>query len=304
MILNTIYLFFYLYLWYTNKLEKRVNAMNFDALIMNVIKGAAPCILGLDVGANELPGEFLSGKADAAEAVREYNRAVIDAVCGIVPAIAVNTAALLPYGQKIIADAISYAREKGMYTIADAKCSGDPIASKAEAEFYFDILGADCVTVSPYYGSAGLIPFFEKCGTDNKNVFVISHTAEGTPQDLQELVAGIRTVYRVVCEKVHIWGEKHLGGMGYSNIGIVLGGLPNSVLREFRRTYKKTVFILTGYDGKKTTAHDLNGAFDMRGLGGLVYVTRPITLPEGDGVFSERVRNAAEDIARDLKLCF
>lgn len=278
--------------------------MNLDMLVMNIIKGAAPCILGLDVGAGELPDEFLKGKADKDADVQAYNRAVIDAVCGVVPAIAVNTAALLPYGQKTIADAISYAREKGMYTIADAKCSGEPVASKAEAEFYFDTLGADCVTVSPYYGTAGLAPFFEKCGSDNKNVFVLSHTADGTPQDLQELMAGLRTVYRAVCEKVHIWGERHLGDIGYSNIGIILGGLPNSVLREFRRTYKKTMFILTGYDGKKTTAHDLNGAFDMRGLGGLVYVTRPITLPAGDGDFSVRVRNAAEEVVRDLKLCF
>ena len=81
-------------------------------------------------------------------------------------------------------------------------------------------------------------------------------------------------------------------------------GVKNTVLSDLRITYKKTPMLITGYDGVKTAARDINGAFDLRGLGGLVYVTRAITEPEGDGAYSERVRRAAEETVRELKLCF
>ncbi|MBQ8003608.1 MAG: orotidine-5'-phosphate decarboxylase [Oscillospiraceae bacterium] len=276
--------------------------MNLDMLVMNIIKGKAPCIVGLDVGKEDLPHEFAG--ENAAASVRAFNRAVIDAVSELVPAIAVNVPALLPYGIDTVADAISYAKEKGMFTVADAKCCGDPVSSQAEAEFYFNKLGADCVTVSPYFGAAGLSPFFEKCAEESKSVFVLARSERGTPQDFQELMAGLRTVYRAVCEKVALWGDKRTGDMGYSDIGVMLGGVENRTLAELRRVYKKTLLLLTGYDGKKVSAHDLNGAFDMRGLGGLVYVTRAITLPSGDGALSEKVKAAAETVCRDLRLCF
>ncbi|MBQ2840216.1 MAG: orotidine-5'-phosphate decarboxylase [Oscillospiraceae bacterium] len=278
--------------------------MNLDTLITKTITGAAPCIVGLDVSSRELPSVFLKNDETEADAVRAYNRAVIDAVCDKVSGIAVNMSVLLPYGVDVVSDAIAYAKEKGLYTIADAKCIGEPTASRAEAEFYFDKLDADCITVSAYYGASGLAPFFEKSAESGKGVFVLSHTASGSPQDVQELMAGLRPVYRAICEKINIWGEKRIGSMGYSDIGIMIGGIPNSTLREMRRTYKKSLFLITGYDGEKTTAHDINGAFDMRGLGGLVYVTRTITLPGDEGDFCENVKLAAENVCRDLRLCF
>lgn len=276
--------------------------MTFDTLIMKIITGKAPCVVGLDIGKNELT-ECFSGK-DAAENVRAFNRTVIDAVCDLVPAISVNIPALLPYGISVISDALSYAKEKELFTIADAKCSGDPAASGAEAEFYFDTLGADCVTLSPYFGAAGLFPFFEKAAKTSKSVFILSRSDSGSPQDFQELMAGLRTVYRAVCEKAAMWGDKRTGDMGYSDIGVMLGGVDNKTLSELRRTHKKTLFMLTGYDGEKISAHDLTGAFDMRGLGGLVYVTRPITTPSGEGDFTDKVKAAAEEVCRDLRLCF
>ena len=278
--------------------------MEMSALITKIITGSSPCVLGLDVGYSDLPVEFMRGHVDKAEAVRAFNRLVINTLSDIIPAISINVEALIPYGTETIADAISYAHEKGLYVIADAKASGEPVGAEASAEFYFDTLGADCVTVCPYYGTAGLTPFFEKSKKEKKSVCVLSHSDSGTPQDVQELVTGVRTVSRAVCERVSRWGEKRVNSMGYSDIGIIIGGVPNSVLAELRRIYKKTLIMITGYDGDKTRAHDINGAFDMRGLGGLVYVSRTVTLPKGDGAYSERIRKAAEEVIKDLKICF
>ena len=278
--------------------------MKLDSLMTKIALGAAPCVLGLDMGYSSLPLEFMRGYADKAEAVRAFNRVLIGTVCDIIPAISVNVAALLPYGTETVLDAISYAKEKGLFTIADAKCSGDPVAAASEAELYFDIFDADCVTVSPYFGTDGLAPIFEKSREMEKSVFVVAHSEYGSPREVRELIAGTRSVYRVVCEKVSHLGDDRVGDMGYSEIGLSVGGVKNTVLSELRRTYKKTPMLITGYDGEKTAARDINGAFDIRGLGGLVYVTRAITEPCGDDAYSEKVRRAAEETVRELKLCF
>ncbi len=278
--------------------------MNLDMLLTKIITGKAPCAVVLDVSENELPEDFLKEYTDTRAAVTAFCKIVIDAVCDTVVAISVNVPVLYKYGTEMLAEIFSYAKEKELYIIADAKCSGDPIAAKADAALYFEQLDADAVTVTPYYGMDGLAPFFEKSESAGKSIFVVSHSESGAPRDVQELVAGMRMVYRAVCEKVHLRGEKRVGQNGYSDIGIMIGGVSNKVLQELRRTYKKTFFLLTGYNGDKVSAHDLNGAFDLRGLGGLVCVSRLITQPEGEGELSEKILNAVKNVSKDLQLCF
>ncbi len=285
--------------------------MTVDELIAKIIKMGNPCAVGLDVGFSDIPLRLIGKHTDKDDAVCEFNHAVIDAVSDIVPILGVNVHAFLSHDKlTAVAQTTEYAKKAGMFVIADAKCSGDPVTARAEAEFYFDELGADCVTISGYYGTLGAQAFIDRCSNDpEKSIFVLARSEAGSPAELQGLMAGTRTVYRAVCDRASLWGEKNAGKMGYSNVGVMLGGLENEQLREMRRVYKKMPFLVTGYDGKRVTARNLHGAFDMRGLGGIVYVTRAITLPEGvgesksDGI-GAAVRSAAERVRDDLKLCF
>ena len=266
-----------------------------------IAMGASPCVLGLDMGYSSLPLEFMRAYSDKADAVRNFNRTVIGAVCDIIPAVSVNVSALLPYGTETVADAISYAKGKGLFTIADAKCSGEPKGALSAAELYFDAMDADCVTVCPYFGTDGLAPILER---SDKSVLVVARAEYGSPSELSDLVAGTRSVWRAVMERTNRIAEDRVGQMGYSEIGVSLGGVSNATYSELRRMYKKMPFLVTGYDGKKVAARDISGAFDMKGLGGLVYVSRILTEPEGEGAYSERLHVAAEKIARELKICF
>lgn len=275
--------------------------MKIDSLMTKIAMGASPCILGLDMGYAELPLEFMRAYSDKADAVRNFNRAVIGAICDIIPAVSVNVAALLPYGTETVADAISYAKEKGLFTIADAKCNGEPKGALAAAELYLDTMDADCITVCPYFGLEGLAPIFER---GDKSVFVVARAEYGSPSEVSDLVAGTRSIWRAVMERTNRIAEKNAGQMGYSEIGVSLGGISNATFAELRRMYKKMPFMITGYDGEKIAARDISGAFDMKGLGGLVYVSRVLTEPDGEGAYSERLHTAAEKLARELKICF
>lgn len=275
--------------------------MKIDSLMTKIAMGASPCVLGLDMGYSELPLEFMRTYSDKADAVRHFNRTVISAVCDIIPAVSINVAALLPYGTETLADAISYAKEKGLFTIADVKCNGEPRGALSAAELYLDTMNADCITVCPYFGTDGLASVFERA---DKSVFVVARAEYGSPSEVSDLVAGTRSVWRAVMEKTNRLAEKNVGQMGYSEIGAALGGIPNATFSELRRMYKKMPFLVTGYDGEKVASRDISGAFDMKGLGGFVYVSRTLTEPEGEGAYSERLHAAAEKLARELKICF
>lgn len=276
--------------------------MTIDSLVLAIIKKGNPCALSLDVGYEDLPEAFK--REDKKASVTEFNRRVIDITSDIIPAAAVNISSLIRYGTDAVFDTVSYAREKGLFTIADAKCSGEPTAAKADAELYYDIFGFDCITASPYYGTEGLMPFIERCRTREKSMFVLSHSENGSPAEFQELMAGMRMLYRAACERAYLWNEKTEGDMGYGSIGVMLGGVPREVLREFRNSYKSMMFLLTGYDGKKNDSESISPAFDLRGLGGLASVGRMITLPKCEDGWESGVRESAERVRKDLRLCF
>ncbi|MCL1881743.1 MAG: orotidine-5'-phosphate decarboxylase [Oscillospiraceae bacterium] len=112
-----------------------------DRLIERIIKTGNPTVVGLDPALDLVPtylkekeyqknGETLKA---AAKAVYKFNKGLIDALCPIVPAVKPQLAfyeALGVEGIKAFYKTVEYAKERGMYVIADAK-RGD-IGSTAE----------------------------------------------------------------------------------------------------------------------------------------------------------------------------
>ena len=97
--------------------------MAFDRLIKNIIEKQNPTVAGLDPKLDYVPdfikckafdkyGETLKG---AAKAILEYNKGLIDALCGIVPAVKPQAAYYEMYGwqgMKTLYKTQEYAREK------------------------------------------------------------------------------------------------------------------------------------------------------------------------------------------------
>lgn len=116
--------------------------MSFDVLQEKIIRMKNPTVVGLDPKPEYVPehirkasyeqfGETLEGAADA---IFQFNKGLIDALCEIVPAVKPQSAyyeRLGWPGMSMLEKTIRYAHEKGMYVIADIK-RGD-IGSTAEA---------------------------------------------------------------------------------------------------------------------------------------------------------------------------
>ncbi len=106
--------------------------MAFDRLIENIIEKQNPTVAGLDPKLDYVPasikdacfaqyGKTLEG---AAAALLAFNKAIIDQICDIVPAIKPQAAYYEMYGWqgvRALAETIAYAQQKGMFVMTDGK---------------------------------------------------------------------------------------------------------------------------------------------------------------------------------------
>ncbi|MDR3206702.1 MAG: orotidine-5'-phosphate decarboxylase [Oscillospiraceae bacterium] len=302
--------------------------MGIDALIERIRDKRNPTVAGLDPRLEHLPPWLLaeeiaaSGEtlAAAANAVRRFNTALLDALADVVPAVKLQSAcyeALGPEGMAVLRDSIAYARALGYYVIADAK-RGD-IGSTAEC-YSAAFLGrvrvgqtdiapfdADAVTVNPYQGSDSIKPFLEDMKTYDRAIFVLGRTSNRSSSELQMLCVPDRPLYRAVADLTDRWGMPFVGKYGYTSVGLVVGATQPSEIRELREHFPQLFFLVPGYGAQGGTAWDVSRAFDRMGRGAIVNSSRAILCawqkkgaPEN---FAEAARAEALRMKEELGKC-
>ena len=149
-------------------------------LIDEIRKKGSPIVVGLDPKLSYIPAK-ITGRAvadmgetleAAAAAILEYNKAIVDAVCDLVPAVKPQIAMYEQFGipgLKAFADTVSYCKEKGLIVIADVKRGDIGSTSEAYATAHLGkvkvgktelpVFDEDFCTVNPYLGSDGIKPF-------------------------------------------------------------------------------------------------------------------------------------------------
>ena len=294
--------------------------MSFDVLQEKIIAKKNPTVAGLDPKPEQIPlhilkaayaehGETLAG---AAEAVWQFNKGLIDALKDVVPAVKPQAAyyeRLGWQGLAVMEKTIAYAKEQGLFVIADIK-RGD-IGSTAQA--YADAwlgetqvgaaaltaFGADCVTLNGYMGSDTVGPFVDTCKKYDKCLFLLAKTSNPGSGELQNLTAGDKLVYQLLGDMAEKLGEGTVGKYGYSLAGAVTGATWPEELRELRARLPHTFFLVPGYGAQGGTAEDVQYAFDQDGRGAIVNASRSIMCAwqktGKDGAdFQEAARAAAE----------
>ena len=303
--------------------------MSMDRLIEKIVKLSNPTVVGLDPKLESLPPYLVEkhiaehGKTlkAAAEAIYEFNTGLIDALCGFVPAVKPQSAYYEMYGPEgvgALRRTIEYAKAKGMYVIADCKRNDIGSTASAYAAAYLGMVniagkeiepfGADSLTVNGYLGTDGVEPFLNLCRERKKSIFVLVKTSNPSSSEVQDLVAGTRTIYRVMADRASVWGGELVGNNGYSDVGFVVGATYPSQLIELRRAYPRHFFLVPGYGAQGATGKDLAGAFDRRGLGAIVNSSRGIIYAwkkAGDETgknFAEAAVDAARAMQKDLRM--
>ncbi|WP_202711246.1 orotidine-5'-phosphate decarboxylase [Sporosalibacterium faouarense] len=262
--------------------------MFVDKLIDKIIETKNPTVVGLDPRINLVP-DFIKKKhfeiqedkiVAETQAILEYNMIIIDAIKDIIPCIKPQIAFYEAYGLeglKVFKETIEYAKEMGLMVIADIK-RGD-IGSTAEgyAKAYFGqgFVDVDSVTLSPYLGEDSINPFINYCD-QNKGVFILAKTSNGSSGDIQDLSIRGKSVYEIMGELINKWGADYIGNHGYSSVGAVVGATYPEEMKILRKIMKKSFFLVPGYGAQGGTAEDIIHCFNEDGLGAIINSSRGI----------------------------
>ena len=274
-----------------------------NKLVNKIQKTGAPIVVGLDPTMKFVPehiqqkafaeyGETMKG---AAEAIWQYNKAIVDAICDLVPAVKPQIAMYEQFGVEgliTFQKTVEYCKQKDLVVIGDVK-RGD-IGSTSEA-YAVGHLGQvkvgstmcrgfdeDFVTVNPYLGSDGVKPFIKVCQEEKKGIFVLVKTSNPSSGELQDrLVKSIeengsdRPLYEIVGEQVAAWGSECMGD-SYSYVGAVVGATYPEQGRILRDIMPKAFILVPGYGAQGGKGADLVHFFNKDGLGAIVNSSRGI----------------------------
>lgn len=304
-----------------------------NKLIENIKKTNAPIVVGLDPMLNYIPeqvkkkafeefGETLEG---AGEAIWQFNKAIVDATCDLIPAVKPQIAMYEQFGiPGLVAyrRTVDYCHEKGLVVIADVKRGdiGSTSAAYATAHLGKVSVGsqklagfdADFATVNPYLGTDGIKPFVDVCKEEKKGIFILVKTSNPSSGEFQDRLIDGKPLYEHVAEKVAAWGEDAMGD-GYSYVGAVVGATYPEMGKQLRKVMPKTFILVPGYGAQGGKGADLVHFFNKDGLGAIVNSSRGIIAAYkqeqyakfGEANFADASRAAViamkEDIAQALQ---
>ena len=299
-----------------------------NKLVDKIKKQNAPVVVGLDPMMKFVPkhlqdaafkeyGETLEG---AAEAIWQFNKAIIDNIYDIVPAVKPQIAMYEQFGiPGLVAfkKTVDYCHEKDMVVIGDVK-RGD-IGSTSEAYAVAHLGKAkvgnkeiaafdeDFATVNPYLGSDGINPFLKVCKEEKKGIFILVKTSNPSSGEFQDRLIDGRPLYEHVGEKVNEWAMQCMGD-DYSYVGAVVGATYPEMGKVLRKVMPKSFILVPGYGAQGGKAEDLVHFFNEDGLGAIVNSSRGIIAAYakeeyakfGEANFADASRQAAIDMINDI----
>ena len=288
-----------------------------DKLIEAIEKKGNPTVAGLDTKIDFLPDalkKHADNNEDISKALLEYNCNLIDALCGVVPAVKIQSAYYEMYGYhgvKTMWDTAEYAKKNGLIVMADVKRNDIGATAEAYAAGYLGENGYDYITVNPYPGYDGIKPFVDKCRQNGKGIFVLARMSNPSAAQLQNLTVDGRPLYMHVGELIQEWGSELIGEYGYSAVGAVVGATSPQEARMLREKYKTVFFLVPGYGAQGGKGTDAAASFDSKGRGAIVNNSRGIIAAyktdKYKGMsYADAAKAAAidmrEDLAKALKL--
>ena len=279
-----------------------------NKLVDKIKQTNAPIVVGLDPMMNFIPehitkkafeekGETLEG---AAEAIWQFNKAIVDSTYDLIPAVKPQVAMYEQFGiPGMIAfkKTVDYCKEKGLVVIGDIKRGDIGSTSAAYAvghlgkvtvgnkSYYgFD---EDFVTVNPYLGSDGVKPFLDVCKEEKKGIFVLVKTSNPSSGEFQDQLIDGKPLYELVGEKVAAWGEECMGN-DYSYVGAVVGATYPEMGKILRNVMPKSFILVPGYGAQGGKGKDLVHFFNEDGLGAIVNSSRGIIAAYKNAQYSDK----------------
>ncbi len=269
-----------------------------DRLLGKIQEMKSPVVAGLDPNYDKIPDCIKKKYKSVGSALFAFNKGLIDALYDVVPAVKPQLAYYEMYGiAGLIAfkATVDYAKSKGMIVIADGKRNDIGTTSEAYAKAYLETLetesivedanmpikeGAfdcDALTVNPYLGADGILPFVKLCEANGRGIFSLVKTSNKSSGQLQDLKTenGL-TISETVATLVDEWGASCVGKMGYSSVGAVVGATYPEEAENLRKKMPRAIILVPGYGAQGGDARSVSVNFNKDGLGAIVNASRSI----------------------------
>ncbi|MCH5332740.1 MAG: orotidine-5'-phosphate decarboxylase [Agathobacter sp.] len=301
-----------------------------NKLIEKIKKTNAPIVVGLDPMLNYVPEhikqaayeQYGETPAGAAEAIWQFNKAIVDATSDLIPAVKPQIAMYEQFGVEGVAafkKTVDYCHEKDLVVIGDVKRGDIGSTSEAYASAHLGSVqiggmsyagfDEDFATVNPYLGTDGIKPFVEVCKAHKKGIFILVKTSNPSSGEFQDRLIDGKPLYEHVGEKVAEWGSDCMGDT-YSYVGAVVGATYPEQGKIMRAVMPKSFILVPGYGAQGGKGADLVHFFNKDGLGAIVSSSRGIIAaykqdqykekgitPEN---FADASRLAVEDMIADI----
>lgn len=299
-----------------------------NKLIANIKKTNAPIVVGLDPTMQLIPkyivdrciAEYGETYEAVGEAIWQYNKGLVDAIHGLIPAVKPQIAMYEQFGMAGMAayeKTVRYCKEKGLVVIGDIKRGDIGSTSTAYALGHlggvkigntvckgFDV---DFATINPYMGSDSVKPFMEVCKEEKKGLFILVKTSNPSSGEFQDQLIGSKPLYEVVGEKVAEWASE-LPADTYSYVGAVVGATYPEMGKVLRDIMPKSYILVPGYGAQGGKGKDLVHFFDKDGLGAIVNSSRGIIgaykqekyAAYGEEGFADAAVAAVKDMQKDI----
>lgn len=238
--------------------------MNRQQLIHQIKEKRSFLCVGLDTDQTKIPRHLQS----SADAVFEFNKAIIDATKDQCVCYKINTAFYEAQGLKgweAMEKTLHYIPSTH-FKIADAKRGDIGNTSAQYAKTFFETLPFDAVTVAPYMGEDSVRPFLEY---ENKFAIVLGLTSNKGANDFELKKIGNDYLYEKVLSTVSSWGT-------IDNLMFVVGATQATELINIRNIIPDHFLLVPGVGFQGGSLEDVSKYALNKDCGLLVNASRAI----------------------------
>ena len=212
--------------------------MKLNDLTSEIIRKKSYLCVGLDIDLSKIPSEFLKFQ----DPIYEFAKNIIDITSKYVIAYKPNLAFFESYGSngfKSLEKIMNYLNSNypEIFTIADAKRGDISNSSLMYSKAYFEKLGFDSITISPYMGKDSIEPFLV---FKNKFAILLALTSNDGHKDFQLYKKNDSYLYEDVIKKSQLYENSN-------RLMYVIGANHFTLLKNIRRIIPNSFLLIPGF---------------------------------------------------------
>jgi orotidine-5'-phosphate decarboxylase len=265
--------------------------MTRSQLIEHIRAKKSYLCVGLDTDITKIPIHLLANR----DPVFEFNKAIIDATKAYCVSYKINTAFYESTGLKgweAMEKTVNYIPSTH-FKIADAKRGDIGNTSSQYARAFFETLGFDAITVSPYMGEDSVKPFLEY---PDKWTIVLGLTSNPGAGDFELQQTGDEYLYEKVLKTASSWGNTE-------NLMFVVGATKPAWFQKIREITPNHFYLVPGVGFQGGSVKEISEKAINKDIGILVNVSRSIIYASAKEDFAITAAREAVSYQKQMETC-